>query len=108
MSNDLIDRITPEQPPLGTDRQAHEEELEFDQRRREGLKKEVHQAVIYAVRLASFCLLLLFFIRMWHLAMPDKCLWLDNARLQKIDTVLFSGFVGAFVSRYLQTALPSR
>jgi len=108
MSNDLIDRIVPEQPPLGADRQAHKEEREFDQQRREGLKRAVHQAVIWAVYLASFCLLLLFFIRMWHLAMPNKWLWLDSVRLQKVDAVLFSGFVGAFVSRYLQTALPSR
>jgi len=107
MDNDDLGRIVLE---TGTkpDKNARKEENFFDQQRREGLKKAIHWAVICAVCLASFCLLLLFVIRMWHLGMPDKWLWLDSSRLQKIDAILFSGFVGAFVSRYLQTALPSR
>lgn len=77
-----------------------------DERRLEGLKEVMHWAILLTVRIASLTLLLLFLIRIYHLAMPEGWLWLESDRMQKIDSILFSGFLGAFVARYLNQAAP--
>lgn len=58
------------------------------------------------MRIASLTLLVLFLIRIYHLAAPEGWLWLGQDRMQKIDSILFSGFLGAFVARYLNQAAP--
>lgn len=88
--------------------QAEEDELYgTDERRQAHLKHVVHGAIIWAVKIASFGMLCLFIIRIAHLAMPETWMWLDKDRLQKIDSLLFSGFLGAFVARYLNQAMPN-
>ncbi|QXZ10260.1 hypothetical protein KUF54_03100 [Comamonas sp. Y33R10-2] len=77
-----------------------------DERRLEGLKEVMHWAILLTVRIASLTLLVLFLIRIYHLAMPENLLWLGQDRMQKIDCILFSGFLGAFVARYLNQATP--
>lgn len=34
----------------------------------------------------------------WHYMMPENCLWLSDAQLSKIQSVLFSGGMGAVIS----------
>ncbi len=88
--------------------QAEEDELYGnDERRQAHLKHVVHGAIIWAVKIASFGMLCLFIIRIAHLAIPEAWMWLDKERLQKIDSLLFSGFLGAFVARYLNQAVPN-
>lgn len=77
-----------------------------DERRLEGLKEVMHWAILLTVRIASLTLLVLFLIRIYHLAAPEGWLWLGQDRMQKIDSILFSGFLGAFVARYLNQAAP--
>lgn len=78
-----------------------------DETRQAQLKHVVHGAIIWAVRIASFGMICLFIVRIAHLAIPDAWMWLDKDRLQKIDSLLFSGFLGAFVARYLNQAMPN-
>jgi len=105
---DLNDLIELESRPLPADKKALEEKRDFDGERLEGLKKTIHGLVVWAVRIAGLSLIALFVLRMWHLGAPCAWVWLDNDRLQRIDTVLFSGFVGAFVTKYLQPAIPDK
>jgi len=79
-----------------------------DNQRQESLKQTLHQVVIWGVRIAGISMIVLFVIRIYHLAAPEgpPWTWLDPERLQKIDSLLFSSFLGAFISRYLHQALP--
>lgn len=77
-----------------------------DDGRKESLKQTIHQAIIWGLRLAAVCLILSFIVRVFHLAAPTQWLWLDEPRLQKLDSILFSGALGAFISRYLGQSLP--
>lgn len=76
-----------------------------DDGRQESLKQTIHELIIWGVRIAAICLILSFIIRVFHLAAPKPCLWLDAERLQKLDGILFSGALGAFISRYLGQTL---
>lgn len=77
-----------------------------DKERLESLKQTLHKAIIWAVKVASFTMIGLFIIRIYHLAAPESWIWLTQDRLQKIDSILFSGFLGAFVAKYLNQAVP--
>jgi hypothetical protein len=39
---------------------------------------------------------------LWHQIAPSKWLWLTDAQLSKIQSVIFSGSIGAVVSTYVQ------
>jgi len=79
-----------------------------DNQRQESLKQTLHQVIIWGVRIAGILMIVLFVIRIYHLAAPayPPWIWLDAEQLQKIDSLLFSSFLGAFISRYLHQALP--
>jgi len=111
MASDDFDfyRVLPEteQLPASDSRAASEGKAIADYRwRLEHLKQSVHVAIVWAVRVASISMLLLFVVRVFHLAAPDVLMWVKPERLQKIDSLLFSGFVGAFIARYLNQAMP--
>jgi len=80
--------------------------LSGDGRRLEHLKQSVHWTVVWAVRIAGISMLGLFLVRVWHMGAPEVWTWLSPDRLQRIDALLFSGFVGAFIARYLNQAIP--
>jgi len=95
------------QAPIHDNRSVREnKEVSGDTRRFEHLKQTLHWAVVWGVRIASFSMLLLFVFRVYHLAAHECCVWISPERLQKIDSLLFSGFVGAFIARYLNQAIP--
>jgi len=77
-----------------------------DNRRLEHLKQSLHWTVVWGVRIAGISMLGLFVVRIWHMAAPEAWAWLGSERLQKIDSLLFSGFLGAFIARYLNQAIP--
>jgi len=108
-SHDAIDQVRSSVEHLSADddRSIREgEALSGDGRRLEHLKQSVHWTVVWAVRIAGISMLGLLVVRVWHMASPDMWIWLDSERLQKIDSLLFSGFVGAFIARYLNQAMP--
>lgn len=108
-ASQLNELIQPEMArPTDTENSKKESKALYggDERRLEGLKEVMHWAILLTVRIASLTLLLLFLIRIYHLAMPEGWLWLEPDRMQKIDSILFSGFLGAFVARYLNQAAP--
>jgi hypothetical protein len=72
-----------------------------DDGRKESLKQTIHQAIIWGLRLAAICLILSFIVRVFHLAAPTQWLWLDEARLQKLDSILF-GYSDSLVVPSLQ------
>lgn len=105
----LNELIQPEMArPTDTENSKKESKALYggDERRLEGLKEVMHWAILLTVRIASLTLLILFLIRIYHLAAPESWLWLGQDRMQKIDSILFSGFLGAFVARYLNHAAP--
>jgi len=111
MSSDRFDfdLVLPEaeQLPTRDERAASEGKAIADDRwRLEHLKQSVHWAIVWGVRVASISMLLLFVFRVYHLAAHECCVWISPERLQKIDSLLFSGFVGAFIARYLNQAMP--
>jgi len=91
---------------IGSASKKEDKALFGDSQRREILKQTLHWAIIWAVRIASACMIGLFIVRIAHLILPSHCIWIEPARLQVIDSLLFSSFLGAFISRYLDQALP--
>lgn len=105
-----LGKIRPESRPGTGSTKASELEAQSlygDKERLETLKQTLHRAVIWAVKVASFAMICLFVVRMLHLAVPECWMWLSQDRLQKVDSILFSGFLGAFVARYLNQAAPN-
>lgn len=109
-SADQLNGLIQPEAPRRTDSENSKKESKAlyggDERRLEGLKEVMHWAILLTVRIASLTLLVLFLIRIYHLAAPESWLWLGHDRMQKIDSILFSGFLGAFVARYLNQAAP--
>lgn len=111
MDTSKLDLIRPEVGSGAGGSKASEREakdLFGDKQRLESLKQVLHSAIILAVKVASIAMLCIFLVRVFHLAAPMKFVWLDPERLQKIDSLLFSGFLGAFVARYLNQAAPKQ
>lgn len=89
--------------------QAEQKELfPKDHERKEGLKQTLHWAVIWGLRVAALMVIGVLIVRTWHLIAPENLMWLTNDKLQKIDNLLFSGTLGALLSRYLNQAIPDR
>lgn len=95
--------------PLRDD-QAHleERELENNHRRAEKAKDTAHYVFVIFIWSAGSAFLLLFLVRMWHFAVPESWCWLPLDRLQGIDKMLFSGAIGAVLSKYIDQALITR
>lgn len=109
MDTSKLELIRPETTAGAGSSKASEREAQNlfgDKQRLESLKQVLHGAIIWAVKVASFAMLCIFLVRVFHLAAPTAWTWLDSDRLQKIDSLLFSGFLGAFVARYLNQAAP--
>lgn len=105
-----LGRIRPESSSSSSATSASKkeaDELFGDVKRLESLKETLHWAIIWAVKVASIGMILLFMVRLYHLAAPETWTWLSMDRLQKLDSLLFSGFLGAFVAKYLNQAVPS-
>jgi len=110
--NSLIEPVPPEpsqSPPR--DKKAEKEQKLFastDDERREALKRTVHSGILWAVRVAAFCVILLFVVRIWHMGAPDGWRWLKNEEVQQIDHLLFSGALGAFITKYFGSTFDSK
>lgn len=109
MQPDQLSKIKAEPAPAQPSDQSKQEDKDLfgrDPHRQEALKQAIHTAVIWGLRIAAACVILCFIVRVFHLAAPDSMLWLTAERLQKIDNLLFSGALGAFISRYLGQIIP--
>jgi len=95
------------EPPSGKPSTGEAAALFDDKKRLEHLKQSLHWTIVWGVRIAGISMLGLFVVRVWHMAAPEIWTWLGTERLQRIDSLLFSGFVGAFIARYLNQAIPA-
>ena len=60
------------------------------------------------VMIIAFALLFLGAVYAWaaHYLLPTSKHWLDDSQLSKLQSVIFSGALGAIVSGYIQRLLP--
>ncbi len=71
----------------------------------DGKKASVlHNVYIWSIRVASFCMGVVFVVRIAHLVMPECWEWLSPERVREVDRFLFSGTMGAIVGRSLKEA----
>lgn len=77
-------------------------------RRDEKTKEIVHWIFMWGLRLAGLGLAAVFLVRLWHLISPECLLWLSPERISDVDKILFSGALGAIISKYLGPILGHR
>jgi len=63
---------------------------------------------MWGLRLAGLGLAAVFLVRLWHLISPECLLWLSPERISDVDKILFSGALGAIISKYLGPILGHR
>jgi hypothetical protein len=81
------------------------ESLARDGRRKEGFKSHLHNIVIVFMYFAAVMVGILFFIRIWHFAFPDRYCWLDRERLHDIERIIFSSAFITALSFYLKSIM---
>jgi hypothetical protein len=86
------------------DPRARKEEQELVAARN-GVRKEIHSLVLWALRLGGFLLAALITIRFWHLGAPESLRWLSDTDTQSIDKMLFSSAFGGLVLNYLRSVI---
>lgn len=100
-----LDAIIPENISSPNDRLANQEKdsLANDGKRKEGFKSHLHNIVIVFMYFAAVMVGILFFIRVWHFALPENCCWLDKDRLHDIERIIFSSAFITALSFYLKS-----
>lgn len=103
----------PPPPQVHPDHTAKQEgkELFGDPKRHEELKQAIHEGVILVLQVAFIAMVVVLLIRVLHFVLPENNAsnaggwrphgWLTDPQLASIDKFLFSGTLGALVSRYL-------
>ena len=100
-----INLVREPNPPSYSDKRAKlEEDKYFNQSRRdEATKKHVHIAIIAMLWVTFSAFSIVFLIRIIHLIIPLNYHWLDANQLQGIDKLIFSGAIGGFIGRNLNS-----
>lgn len=75
---------------------------EANEHRDETTRSVFHNLFIVGLRVVGFSLILIFFIRVLHIILPEHCHWLTKDNIQEIDRMLFSGAVGGVIIKYLE------
>ena len=108
-----LPKITPEEVVIDADKSLQEVQEIFAKNnagRQENLKAEIHWIFIWLLRVAAVILGALFIVRVWHMVAPINSTWLNNEQIQEIDALalVFSGAVGGYVAKYLESILPNK
>jgi len=69
------------------------------------IREAFHKIFVFALRIAGFTLIILFLIRVWHLATPTDWQWLDENALKNLDQIFLSGAIGGILAKHLDTML---
>lgn len=69
--------------------------------RDETTRDNIHGIFIWGLRIAALGLGIVFLVRLFHLVGPECALWLEPERISDVDKILFSGALGAVISKYL-------
>lgn len=80
-----------------TDEECRRKQLGRDETTRDN----IHGIFIWGLRAAAAGLALVFIVRVIHLIGPDCITWLEPERVSDVDKILFSGALGAIISKYL-------
>lgn len=78
---------------------------EANEHRNETTRSVFHNLFILGLRVVGLSLILIFFIRVLHIILPEHCHWLSSNNIQEIDRMLFSGAVGGVIIKYLEPIL---
>jgi hypothetical protein len=96
---------------VDSDRPATEEEKNWDDegalttqknRNKMGLIKTIGRISPVFVIVFSLIFIASFISWSWHFIMPEYYQWLTSEQLSKIQSIIFSGSMGAIVSSYLR------
>lgn len=72
----------------------------FDER-----QKVLHWVYVWGIRIAFFCICVVFAIRIYHFITPYSWQWLCELQLQVLDKFLFSGVIGALIGKNFDKAI---
>jgi len=78
----------------------------FEEEERAGLlQQEFHNLLIYGIRISFAIVTVVLFIRIAHLVLPKKWMWLEADDLQSLDKFFFSGTLGGIISKNLNKVI---
>lgn len=69
------------------------------------LRKTFNQIFVWAIRIAGMALILLFLVRIWHIAGPVACQWMTDDAVRELDKIFLGGALGGFLTRHLEKVI---
>ena len=73
--------------------------------RQEQIRQSVHGGMILFIRVAIWLTVAVFIIRVLQFVLPTSWRWLTEEQTHDIDKILSGGAFGAFIAKYLSTAI---
>lgn len=101
---DEMERISEDFNPSQQDlhnARIEERKLYKQYRRDEAEKDNIHKIFKIFLWILAIGLGAIFMVRIVHFVIPPYLQWLAPEQLQEIDKLLFTGFAGTFVGRYV-------
>lgn len=104
-----LDLIEESEVVTRNDESAKEEEEDLFQKnvkkRADSKKRHMHNVFVVFIWIGLFVAVAVLFVRIYHLIMPIDSFWLSDDQIQQMDKVLFSGFIGGFLGKYVGEVL---
>lgn len=69
------------------------------------LRSAFNQIFVWAIRIAGMALILLFLVRIWHIAGPVTCQWMTDDAVKELDKIFLGGALGGFLTRHLEKVI---
>jgi hypothetical protein len=106
-SEEQIIKAAPGEEGIKPDALSLEEEKHFARtaQRQEQIRESVHWGMILFIRVAIVLTTLVFILRVLQFVLPTSWRWLSDEQTHDIDKLLFGGAYGAFIARYLRSAI---
>lgn len=71
------------------------------------LRQAFNKLFVKAITIAGFALIVLFIIRIFHIAAPESWKWLKPEAISEMDKIFLGGALGGLLTRHLEKVLGS-
>ena len=111
MGTDNLERVGSDistgAPLPDADARKEQKDLFGDQKRVEEKKDAIHKIFLFAIRVITGVVLVLFVCRMMQSILPEKYCWLNEDQKKSIDDFIFHGAIGGLLVGSIKQILSS-